>query len=196
MTTMNDLKTQYVYIMSNPSYDDDVFKIGWTRKSPLKRANELHASGIPTPFVVESVITTMEGSKLEQQIHNHLKQYRMNNKREFFKILKDNLIEILTTELKLELTIITELDAKQPKCEQKKKEIINNKPKYVCKACEYHCKKKSNYVQHCETEKHKHKVKMIDARDAQSSDLKKFMETMITMHKDMLNTFVETMKEK
>ena len=127
----------------------------------------------------------------------------MNNKREFFKILKDNLIEILTTELMLELTFITELDEtchkldpKQLKCEQKKKEIINNNPKYVCKTCEYHCKKKSNYVQHCETEKHKHKVKMIDARDEQSCDLKKFMETMITMHKDMLNTFVEIMKEK
>ena len=111
ITTMNNAKEQYVYIMSNPSFEDDVFKIGWTREHPIKRANDLHTSGVPTPFVVESVIITMEGVKLEKRLHTHLKRYRIENNREFFKISKDNLTEILTAELNLQLTPVTELDA-------------------------------------------------------------------------------------
>lgn len=109
MTTMNNTKEQYVYIMSNPSFDDDVFKIGWTREHPAIRANDLQTSGVPTPFVVESVIITTEGVKLEKQVHDHLKQYRMENNREFFKISKNDLDEILTSELQLVLTSISEL---------------------------------------------------------------------------------------
>lgn len=111
MTTINNTKDEYVYIMSNPSFDNNVFKIGWTREHPIIRANDLHTSGVPTPFVVESVIITTEGVKLEKQLHTHLKQYRMENNREFFKISKDNLTEILTAELNLKLTPVSELDA-------------------------------------------------------------------------------------
>ena len=102
-------KEQYVYIMSNTCYDDDVFKIGWTSKHPFHRASQLN-TGAPTPFIVESVIITTKGPKLEKQIHNHLKQHRMDISREFFKIPKDALREILTNELNLVLTPITELD--------------------------------------------------------------------------------------
>jgi hypothetical protein len=69
----------------------------------------------------------------------------------------------------------------------------SNPKKYVCESCEYSCNKKSHYVQHCETEKHTQNSKK---ESAQTAEMKKFMETMITMHKDMLNTFVETIKEK
>ena len=77
-------------------------------------------------------------------------------------------------------------------CETEKHKQIMNGAKFVCDECKYYCKKKSHYVQHCETEKHKqHSKKEVD-----TNDMKKFMETMITMHKDMLTTFVETIKEK
>ena len=107
---MNDTKPkkeQYVYIMSNACYDADVVKIGWTSKHPFHRVSQLN-TGAPMPFVVDSVIITTEGPRLEKQIHNHLKQYRMN--REFFKISNDTLREILTNEMSLVLTPITELD--------------------------------------------------------------------------------------
>ena len=108
-------KEQYVYIMSNSCYNDDVFKIGWSSKHPFHRASQLN-TGAPTPFVVESVIVTPEGCKLERQIHNHLKQYRMESNREFFKISKDMLREILINELELVLTPVEEIDAiKEPK---------------------------------------------------------------------------------
>jgi len=108
---MHENKQQYVYVMSNPSFPGDVLKIGWTREHPNKRANDLHTSGIPTPFIVEYVIITSEGSKLEKKIHNHIKNYRVSSNREFFKISKDELTKILITELMLELTPITEITA-------------------------------------------------------------------------------------
>ena len=110
MNAMNDTKDHhYVYIMSNPSYDDDVLKIGWTRKHHIKRS--MQATGVPTSFVVESVIITNEGHEVETQIHEHLKQYRIEPNRKFFRISKDVLIKILTNELKLVLTCISEDDS-------------------------------------------------------------------------------------
>jgi hypothetical protein len=107
---MNENKEQYVYVMSNPSFPADMLKIGWTREHPNIRANDLHTSGIPTPFIVEFVIITPEGSKLEKQIHNHIKSHRVNSNREFFKISKDELSEKLINDLMLELTPITDIN--------------------------------------------------------------------------------------
>jgi hypothetical protein len=77
-------------------------------------------------------------------------------------------------------------------CETEKHKQVYNKAKFVCDACSYHCNKKSHYVQHCETEKHKQTSK----KDGQPTvEMNTFMESMIKMHKDMLTTFVETMKE-
>ena len=107
---MNENKEEYVYVMSNPSFPEDMLKIGWIREHPNIRANNLHTSGIPTPFIVEFVIITPEGSKLEKQIHNHIKSHRVNSNREFFKISKDELSEKLVNELMLELKSITEIN--------------------------------------------------------------------------------------
>ena len=107
---LNKNKEQYVYVMSNPSFPEDILKIGWTRDHPNIRANNLHTSGIPTPFIVEFVITTLEGAKLERYIHNHIKNHRVKSNREFFKISKDELCEKLVNELMLELKSITEIN--------------------------------------------------------------------------------------
>lgn len=110
MATIINTPDQYVYAMSNTSFDDDVLKIGWTREHPTIRANNLHTSGIPTPFIVEFVIITKDGSTVEKIIHNNIKQYRLKTNREFFKISKDKLKEILTNELNYELKPIDEID--------------------------------------------------------------------------------------
>ena len=107
---MNENKEQYVYVMSNPSFPEDMLKIGWTREHPNIRANDLHTSGIPTPFIVEFVIITPEGSKLETKIHKHIVKYRVNSNREFFKISKEELTKILVNDLTLELTQISEIN--------------------------------------------------------------------------------------
>lgn len=108
---MNENKEQYVYVMSNPSFHSDMLKIGWTREHPNIRLNNLNTTGIPTPFIVEYVIITPEGSKLEKQIHNHIKSHRVNSNREFFKISKAELSEKLINELMLDLKSITDINA-------------------------------------------------------------------------------------
>jgi len=106
MMTYDVVDNEYIYFMSNASFDEDVIKIGWSRKHPSLRACELYTSGLPTPFTIEYVITTNKGngSKLEKEIHNYLNEYRMNDKREFFKINKQHLFNIITNDLKLKTT--------------------------------------------------------------------------------------------
>lgn len=126
---MNENNEQYVYVMSNPSFTD-LLKIGWTREHPNIRANDLNTTGIPTPFVVEYVIITQDGSKLEKKIHNHIKTYRVNTNREFFKISKEKLTEILTEDLILELTAITEIIANINTKQQDAKKVNEIKKLY------------------------------------------------------------------
>lgn len=103
MVTISNSKESYVYIMSNISFSDDLLKIGWTREHPSIRASNMYSTEIPTPFIVEFVIITKEGSKLKRIIHEYIKHYRVNSNREFFKISKDKLKEILINELNLDI---------------------------------------------------------------------------------------------
>jgi hypothetical protein len=105
---MINIRDQYVYCMSNPSFPPDKLKIGRTKRHPIIRAKELH-TGTPTPFEIEFVIITSDSIKLEKTIHDYIKEYR-DSDREFFKISKDVLIEILTKELNLNLTPINEIN--------------------------------------------------------------------------------------
>jgi len=121
-------KEEYIYVMSNQSFDEDILKVGWTRDHPNTRANSLHTSGVPSPFIVEFVIVTNNGSKLEKKIHEHIKRYRLNSNREFFKISKDTLKNILINELHLELKsiddIMAPLNKVSGKCKYKKVDDI------------------------------------------------------------------------
>jgi len=120
MESNNEKKVEYVYVMSNPSFADDTLKVGYTREHPSIRANDLHTSGLPTPFYVEFVIITNSGITLEKMIHEHIKQYRLISNREFFKISKDTLVEILEKELNLELKLINEINEPHKKIKGKK----------------------------------------------------------------------------
>jgi hypothetical protein len=48
---------EFVYVMSNPSFEVNILKVGWSRKHPAIRASTLFTSGLPTPFVIEFIIT-------------------------------------------------------------------------------------------------------------------------------------------
>lgn len=125
---------EYVYVMSNLSFSD-ILKIGWTRKHPNIRAKDLNSSGVPMPFTVEFVVVTENGRKLEKKIHTHLNKYRVNSKKEFFKISKNDLVEILTNELILNLTPMADIILPMiSNC----KSIINliNEIKSLCKQFE------------------------------------------------------------
>jgi hypothetical protein len=75
---------QWLYILSNPSIPN-ALKIGYTNLSPELRAKQISSStGVVTPFVVEWAFKCFDGNLLENKIHEALKEYRINNQREFF----------------------------------------------------------------------------------------------------------------
>ena len=78
---------EIIYIMSNPSLSGMV-KIGYTGKEIEIRQKALSkATGIPTPFKVEYIYRVHgRGMELEREIHSYLKEFRLNNEREFFEI--------------------------------------------------------------------------------------------------------------
>jgi len=88
----------FVYILTNASFASDVLKIGMTRRSAKIRAGELYdnATGIPEPFEIAHKVKVANCVAAEEIIHKHLKNYRINKSREFFKISLPKAIIIVT----------------------------------------------------------------------------------------------------
>lgn len=101
---MNNEKIEYVYCMSNKSFNSDLVKIGWTTNKPTVRAQQLYTTGVPTPFTIEFIIKTPDGRSLETRLHSHFSRYRENNSREFFNINVQELRQVLTDKFKLTLS--------------------------------------------------------------------------------------------
>ncbi len=82
------MKYGLVYILSNPSFKDEYYKIGMTTRGAEDRAWEIFvgATGVPEPFEVEYTIFSKDCSADEQAAHTSLSEYRVNKNREFFKI--------------------------------------------------------------------------------------------------------------
>ena len=93
--------SEYVYCLSNPDYSENLYKIGFTTNNPMRRAEELYSTGVPSNFVIEIIIKTSNGKLLEKMIHNKLKHYRHNTQREFFRIPMIILKNIFENELHL-----------------------------------------------------------------------------------------------
>jgi len=101
---MNDTKIEYVYCMTNKSFNNDLVKIGWTTNDPNKRAQQLYTTGVPNPFTIEFIIKTLDGRTLESRIHSYLSRYRESKSREFFNISVQDVRDILEKKLKLVLS--------------------------------------------------------------------------------------------
>jgi hypothetical protein len=153
---------EFVYILSNISYPDDLFKIGSTRVSPSNRAYQLQSSGVPTPFTVEYVILTPNCRDLEQKIHRHLNNFRVSHRREFFKIDKGNLYKILTDEMTLQLIPFSEFhySSKPTHATQTEPETEpdtdpeSEHENMLCSICNISCSDKYSYQKHCESARH------------------------------------------
>ena len=77
---------QWVYILSNPTIPNTL-KIGYTNLSPELRAKQISSStGVVVPFKVEWAFRCFDGSLMENEVHIALKEYRINNQREFFQV--------------------------------------------------------------------------------------------------------------
>jgi hypothetical protein len=75
----------FIYVLSNAAFPG-VVKIGYSREIPDIRADELHTTGVPSPFEVEYYCIAEGGQALEGSIHEALARHRYRPDREFFRV--------------------------------------------------------------------------------------------------------------
>lgn len=78
----------FVYILTNPSYKDNIIKIGFTNNLKSRLA-ALDRTGVPTPFDPYMTVETTKYKLLESIIHRELDKltdFRTRENREFFEI--------------------------------------------------------------------------------------------------------------
>lgn len=82
------MKPGYIYILQNKAYGSYVVKIGLTTRQPSIRAREIYAgsSGVPMPFEIAVAFSVADCERAEKQIHKRLAVYRLNRRREFFRL--------------------------------------------------------------------------------------------------------------
>ena len=77
---------EWVYILSNETIPG-MLKIGYTKNHPEERAKQISSStGVAIPYKVEWAYKCHNGEQLEGEVHQYLKEYRVNPKKEFFAI--------------------------------------------------------------------------------------------------------------
>lgn len=81
----------YVYIISNiGSFGENVYKIGVTRRlTPMDRIKELSSASVPFSFDVHAMIFSEDAPSLENALHKHFSNKRVNkinNRKEFFDV--------------------------------------------------------------------------------------------------------------
>lgn len=76
----------FIYVMRNPQYAQDIYKIGLTKRTPDVRANDLsRTSGVIDYFAVMQDWEVTDCVTAEKEIHNRLASFRVTDRREFFK---------------------------------------------------------------------------------------------------------------
>ncbi len=78
----------FVYILTNPSYKDNIIKIGYTTNLKNRLA-QLDRTGVPMPFDPYMTVETSKFKQLERVIHHELDKltdFRTRENREFFEI--------------------------------------------------------------------------------------------------------------
>lgn len=83
----------FVYVMENEIMPN-VYKIGYTDRSPKQRADDLSNTSIPTPYEVVAYWEVENPMAHEKQLHNLLSDKRVAANREFFKLNDDDLLKI------------------------------------------------------------------------------------------------------
>ncbi|MCC5992244.1 MAG: GIY-YIG nuclease family protein [Rhodobacteraceae bacterium] len=95
-----------VYVMRNAQHEKDVYKVGFTTKTADERASQLASStGQPDSFGVMNSWKVKNPRRVEGIIHERLAQYRLTQRREFFKVKYTTIQSVVEQ-------VIAELDAK------------------------------------------------------------------------------------
>jgi hypothetical protein len=86
---------QIVYILTNPAMPD-LIKIGITSNTLNQRIAELsRSSGVPLPFEVYYACEVDDMENVEKNIHDAFDDFRINPRREFFKMNPERVISAL-----------------------------------------------------------------------------------------------------
>ena len=84
-----------VYVVTNPAMPGLV-KIGYTSQADAKnRIAQLYGTGVPVPFDLEYAARVDNAENVEEALHTAFAPYRINPKREFFRIEHEQAIAIL-----------------------------------------------------------------------------------------------------
>ncbi len=87
----------YVYIMTNPCFQENCIKIGESENAE-ERKNELSSpSGVPLPFELFAYVRSTQYKVIESALHQILTDagFRINPKREFYRILPQEALKYL-----------------------------------------------------------------------------------------------------
>jgi hypothetical protein len=84
--TFNGINAGYIYIMRNPSFNENIFKIGLTTKETKEREKQLSNTSVPDKFFVMREWAVKNCKTAEKEIHALLDKYRIDPRREFFQI--------------------------------------------------------------------------------------------------------------
>lgn len=122
---MNSSEQGIVYVLTNPVMPGLV-KIGKTSRDEVRtRLNELYSTGVPAPFDCAYAARVEDESKVERAFHQAFGPYRINKKREFFKIEADQAITLLKLMALEDVTpsIIEEAEKVDPETQETSKNL-------------------------------------------------------------------------
>ena len=75
----------YIYIMRQPVHEENIFKVGLTKRNTEQRKKELTNTSSPDKFFIINSYNTKDCVAAEKQIHEKLEKYRLTSRREFFR---------------------------------------------------------------------------------------------------------------
>jgi hypothetical protein len=75
----------YIYIMRQPVHEENIFKVGLTKRNTEQRKKELSNTSSPDKFFIINSYQTKDCIEAEKLVHEKLKKYRLTSRREFFR---------------------------------------------------------------------------------------------------------------
>lgn len=89
-----------LYVLRCALMAEEVYKVGWTTGTARERSKELSdATGVPSWFIVVDQWHHADPRKLEKNIHALLDPYRVNDRREFFRLDYPTIKKIIEAEI-------------------------------------------------------------------------------------------------
>ncbi|MHC1746927.1 MAG: GIY-YIG nuclease family protein [Cellulosilyticaceae bacterium] len=94
---MGSISCGFLYVLSNPSFAQGIYKIGYTERTVKERIEELRSTGVPTPFKEVCSLYVPYVQDAEKIIHEILAENRIENDREFFKCTMEEINYAIST---------------------------------------------------------------------------------------------------